>query len=165
MSPPKGAGDGRKRGYFLSAAISSDRGVPDTVFVRALLRSAGLPLAFSGRRRNLLLMSDAADLQSVPGPVFFDRRELDLILRVYGRMVAAGEWRDYAMVGHRDVAEFAVFRRSGDTPLYRIEKRPALRLKQGQWAVIGEGGLVLRRGRELPQVLRVFDSRKFSIVE
>ena len=93
-------------------------------------------------------MSDAADLQSVPGPVFFDRRELDLILRVYGRMVAAGEWRDYAMVGHRDVAEFAVFRRSGDTPLYRIEKRPALRLKQGQWAVIGEGGLVLRREAE-----------------
>lgn len=112
-----------------------------------------------------MLMSDAADLQSRPGPVFFDRRELDLILRVYGRMVAAAEWRDYAMVGHRDVAEFAVFRRSGDAPLYRIEKRPSLRLRQGQWAVIGEGGQVLRRGRELAQVLRVFDSRKFSIVE
>lgn len=110
-------------------------------------------------------MSDAADLQSAPGPVFFDRRELDLILRVYGRMVAAGEWRDYAMVGHRDVAEFAIYRRTGDAPLYRIEKRPSLRLKQGQWAVIGEGGLVLRRGRELPQVLRVFDRRKFSVVE
>ena len=123
------------------------------------------PLAFSGGRRNLVRMSDAADLPSVPGPVFFDRRELDLILRVYGRMVAAAEWRDYAMVGHKDVAEFAVFRRSGDAPLYRIEKRPSLRLKQGQWAVIGEGGLVLRRGRELAQVLRVFDSRKFQIVE
>jgi len=99
------------------------------------------------------------------GPVFFDRRELDAILRVYGRMVAAGEWRDYAMVGHKDVAEFAVFRRSGDAPLYRIEKRPALQQRQGQWAVVGEGGQVLRRGRELPQVLRVFDSRKFSVVE
>ena len=110
-------------------------------------------------------MSDAADLKSGSGPVFFDRRELELILRVYGRMVAAGEWRDYAMAGHRDVAEFAVFRRSGDAPAYRIEKRPALRLKQGQWAVIGEGGVVLRRGRELPQVLRVFDSRRFSVVE
>jgi hypothetical protein len=110
-------------------------------------------------------MSDAADLQPGSGPVFFDRRELDLILRVYGRMVAAGEWRDYAMAGHRDVAEFAVFRRSGDAPAYRIEKRPSLRLKQGQWAVIGEGGVVLRRGRELPQVLRVFDSRRFSVVE
>ena len=80
-------------------------------------------------------------------------------------MVAAAEWRDYAMVGHREFAEFAVFRRSGDAPLYRIEKRPALRLKQGQWAVIGEGGIVLRRGRELAQVLRVFDSRRFRIVE
>jgi hypothetical protein len=97
-------------------------------------------------------------------PVFFDRPELDLILRVYGRMVAAGEWRDYAMVGHGDVAEFAAFRRSGDAPACRIEKRPALRLKQGQWAVIGEGGLVLKRGRDLAQVLRVFDSRRFAVV-
>ncbi|OGN43388.1 MAG: hypothetical protein A2623_13395 [Caulobacterales bacterium RIFCSPHIGHO2_01_FULL_70_19] len=109
-------------------------------------------------------MSDA-DAQPQAGPVFFDRRELDQILRVYGRMVASGEWRDYAVVGHRDVAEFAVFRRSGDAPAYRIEKRPALRLRQGQWAVIGEGGVVLRRGRELAQVLRVFDSRRFTIVE
>ena len=98
-------------------------------------------------------------------PVFFDRPELDLILRVYGRMVAAGEWRDYAMVGHADVAEFAAFRRSGDAPACRIEKRPALRLKQGQWAVIGEGGLVLKRGRDLAQVLRVFDSRRFAVVK
>lgn len=110
-------------------------------------------------------MNDAVDAQPQAGPVFFDRRELDQILRVYGRMVAAGEWRDYAMVGHKDVAEFAVFRRSGDAPVYRIEKRPALRLKQGQWAVMGEGGVVLKRGRELPQVLRVFDSRKFTVVE
>ena len=103
--------------------------------------------------------------EPVSGPVFFQRRELDLILRVYGRMVAAGEWRDYAMIGHKEVAEFAVFRRSGDAPLYRIEKRPALQVRQGQWAVIGEGGQVLRRGRELPQVLRVFDSRKFNVVQ
>jgi len=99
------------------------------------------------------------------GPVFFDRRELDLILRVYGRMVAQGEWRDYAIVGHRDFAEFAVFRRSGDAPAYRIEKRPALQQRQGQWAVIGEGGQILRRGRDLAQALRVFDSRRFNIIE
>lgn len=110
-------------------------------------------------------MSDAADAQPQIGPVFFDRRELEQILKVYGRMVASGEWRDYAMVGHKDVAEFAVFRRSGDAPAYRIEKRPALRLKQGQWAVLGEGGVILRRGRDLAQVLRVFDSRRFTIVE
>ena len=102
---------------------------------------------------------------AAPNRVSFDRSELKAILNLYGRKVAAGEWRDYAMAGHRDVAEFAVFRRSGDAPLYRIEKRPALRLKQGQWAVIGEGGHVLKRGRELPQVLRVFDGRRFSLVE
>ena len=99
------------------------------------------------------------------GPVFFDRRELDAVHRVYGRMVAQGEWRDYAVVGHRDFAEFAVFRRSGDAPAYRIEKRPALQNRQGQWAVIGEGGQILRRGRDLAQVLRVFDGRRFQVVD
>jgi hypothetical protein len=101
----------------------------------------------------------------LPGPVFFHRTELDLILRVYGRMVASGEWRDYAMAPGKELAEFAVFRRAGDAPAFRIEKRPALQRRQGQWAVIGEGGQVLRRGRELDQVLRVFDSRRFSVVE
>lgn len=108
---------------------------------------------------------DAISPDGPAGPVFFDRRELDLILRVYGRMVAQGEWRDYAMAPGKDVAEFAVFRRTGDAPAYRIEKRPALQRRQGQWAVIGEGGQVLRRGRELAQVLRVFDARRFSVVE
>ena len=101
----------------------------------------------------------------LPGPVFFDRRELDLILRVYGRMVAQGEWRDYGIASGKDQAEFAVFRRSGDAPAYRIEKRPALQTRQGQWAVIGEGGQILKRGRELTQVLRVFDGRRFQVVE
>ena len=101
----------------------------------------------------------------LPGPVFFDRRELDLILRVYGRMVAQGEWRDYSVVGHKHFAEFAVFRRSGDAPAYRIEKRPALQTRQGQWAVIGDGGQVLRRGRDLAQVMRVFDARRFQVVD
>ena len=108
---------------------------------------------------------DASPDRPLAGPVFFDRRELDLVLRVYGRMVAQGEWRDYSVVGHKDFAEFAVFRRSGDAPAYRIEKRPALQQRQGQWAVIGEGGQVLRRGRDLAQVLRVFDSRKFQVVD
>ena len=108
---------------------------------------------------------NASTDQPPAGPVFFDRRDLDLVLRVYGRMVAQGEWRDYSVAGHKDFAEFAVFRRSGDAPLYRIEKRPALQSKQGQWAVIGEGGQILRRGRDLAQALRVFDARKFNVVE
>jgi hypothetical protein len=99
------------------------------------------------------------------GPVFFDRRELERILRVYGRGIAAGQWRDYSMLGHDDAVEFAIFHRSGDAPLYRIEKRPALQRRQGQWAVFGSGGQVLKRGRELDQVLRVFDGRRFTVVD
>ena len=110
-------------------------------------------------------MSDAADLQSVPGPVFFDRKELDLILRVYGRMVAAGEWRDYALDGLKDAAVFSVFRRASEAPLYRIEKRPALARKQGAYAVLAPGNVVLKRGHELAQVLKVFDTRRFRLVE
>ena len=99
------------------------------------------------------------------GPVFFHRLEINAILRVYGRMVAAGEWRDYSLGGHDDSAVFAVFKRSGDEPLYTIEKRPALQRRQGQWAIHGQGGLVLKRGHELEQVLRFFDRRRFSVVE
>ena len=101
----------------------------------------------------------------VRGQVFFDRRELDALLRLYGRQVAAGEWRDYAIDGLSDAAVFSVFRRTAEQPAYRIEKRPALARRQGAWAVYGQGGVVLRRGHELAQVLRVFDSRRFSIVE
>lgn len=97
--------------------------------------------------------------------VFFDRREIDQLMRLYGRMVAAGEWRDYAIDGLREAAVFSVFRRTADTPLYRIEKRPALARRQGAWSVIGEGGQILKRGHELAQVLRVFDKGRFSVVE
>ena len=97
--------------------------------------------------------------------VFFERRELDRLLRLYGRMVAAGEWRDYAIDGLNESAVFSVYRRASEQPLYRIEKRPSLARRQGAWAVIGQGGVVLRRAHELEQVLRLFDSRKFSVVE
>lgn len=99
------------------------------------------------------------------GAVFFDRRELGQILRVYGRMVAAGEWRDYAIDGLGEAAVFSIFRHTAERPLYRIEKRPELARRQGAWSIIGQGGHILRRGRELEQVLRFFDGRKFSIVE
>ncbi|HEX8570345.1 MAG TPA: DUF2794 domain-containing protein [Caulobacteraceae bacterium] len=97
--------------------------------------------------------------------VFFDRHELDAILRVYGRMVAAGEWRDYGIDGLKDAAVFSVFRRASEAPLYRIEKRPALARKQGAYAVIAPGNVVLKRGHELDQVLKVFDTRRFRVVE
>ncbi len=97
--------------------------------------------------------------------VFFERRELERLLRLYGRMVAAGEWRDYGMDGLTDSAVFSVFRRTSEAPLYRIEKRPALARKQGAWAIIGQGDHILRRGHDLEQVLRFFDKGRFAIVE
>lgn len=97
--------------------------------------------------------------------VFFERRELERLLRLYGQRVAAGEWRDYAIAGLSDAAVFCVFRRTAEQPLYKIEKRPALAKRQGAWAVIGQGGMVLRRGHELDQVLRFFESGRFKIVE
>lgn len=97
--------------------------------------------------------------------VFFERRELERLLRLYGRMVAAGEWRDYGMDGLSDRAVFSVFRRSAEAPLYRIEKHPALARKQGAWAIVGEGGHILRRGHELEQVLRFFDKGRFTVVD
>ncbi|WP_414811546.1 DUF2794 domain-containing protein [Paracoccus halophilus] len=91
--------------------------------------------------------------------VAFDRAELGVILSLYGRMVAAGEWRDYAMSFLREVAIFSVFRRATEHPLYRIEKRPRLRAAQGQYAVIGMDGRVLKRGQDLRIVLRVLEKK------
>jgi len=108
---------------------------------------------------------DASPDSQSRGPVFFHRLELDAILRLYGRMVAAGDWRDYSVGGFEDCAAFAVFKRSGDAPLYTIEKRPDLQRRQGQWAIIGQGGMVLKRGHDLNQVLRFFDRRRFSVIE
>jgi hypothetical protein len=95
--------------------------------------------------------------QNIPVQVSFDRRELAVILGLYGRMVAAGEWRDYGISHLREVAVFSIFRRSAENPLYRIEKRPRLRDRQGQYAVIGMDGRILRRGHELKTVLRVLE--------
>ncbi|HEY3799327.1 MAG TPA: DUF2794 domain-containing protein [Caulobacteraceae bacterium] len=96
---------------------------------------------------------------------FFERRELDRLMQLYGRMVAAGEWRDYAIDGLADAAVFSVFRRASESPLYRIEKRPALAKRQGAWSILGQGDVTLRRGHELEQVLRFFERARFSVVE
>ncbi|WEX77306.1 DUF2794 domain-containing protein [Sinorhizobium numidicum] len=92
-----------------------------------------------------------------PPPVTFHRRELDQILRVYGRMVGEGEWRDYAIDHLRDRAVFSVFKRSGEVPLYRIEKNPKFAAKQGAYSVLNAHGTILKRGHELAQVLKVLD--------
>ncbi len=108
---------------------------------------------------------DAFAPEPAAAVVFFERKELDQLLRLYGRRVAAGEWRDYAIAGLKDAAVFCVFRRAAENPVYRIEKRPALARRQGAWAVIGQGGMVLKRGHDLAQVLKVFDKGKFAVVE
>jgi hypothetical protein len=134
----------------------------------------GLPDAGRGAnmtaRRQLQLEAAAnmSDLEPIVFPgglkpkspgskVTFDRRELLRILDLYGRKVAAGEWRDYAISFLKDRAVFAVFRRSSELPLYRIEKNESLARKQGAYAVVAAGGFVLKRGHDLERVLRVLD--------
>lgn len=97
--------------------------------------------------------------------VAFHRTELAVILGLYGRMVAAGEWRDYGISALKDVAVFSVFRRTAEHPLYRIEKRPKLRGKQGQYCVIGMEGQILKRGNDLKQVLTVLERKLIRIVD
>lgn len=96
--------------------------------------------------------------------VGFERRELETILRLYGRMVAANEWRDYAIDHTLDVAVFSVFRRASESPLFQIIKNPALSRRQGVWSVVASGGQILKRGHELAGVLSVFD-KKLKLVE
>jgi Protein of unknown function (DUF2794) len=100
-----------------------------------------------------------------PLQVGFDRTELQRILDLYGRMVAAGEWRDYAMNFDRDAACFSAFRRAAERPQARIEKRPDLRGRQGMWTLFGEGGQVLKRGHELAGVLFPLERRLVRLVE
>ena len=94
----------------------------------------------------------------------FTRAELSRIIDLYGRMVAAGLWKDYAVEFGRDIAAFWAFRRTAERPEYRIEKRPNLRNKQGMWALIGEHGAVLRRGHELGPVLAPVERRLMKVV-
>lgn len=101
----------------------------------------------------------------IPNQVGFEREELQRILDLYGRMVAAGEWRDYAMDFTRDCAVFAAFRRSAERPQTRIEKRPALRNRQGMWTLYGEHGQILKRGHELPGLLAPVERRLLKSID
>ena len=100
-----------------------------------------------------------------PSQIAFDRKELSAILNVYGQMVSKGDWKDYAIDFLSDKAVFSIYRKASEHALYRIEKVPALRQKQGQFAVIAPGGLVLKRGHDLAVVLRVFDKQRFKLTK
>lgn len=104
-------------------------------------------------------------LARVSVQVGFERTELARILDLYGRMVAAGRWKDYAIELGRDAAVFAAFRRAAEHPEFRIEKRPALRLRQGLWALISEQGAVVKRGHELASVLAPVERRLLKLIE
>jgi len=111
------------------------------------------------------------NVQPMRGPsggnekVAFDRRELGLIVGVYGRFVAAGDWRDYGISFLTDFAVFSIFRRAAEHPLYRVEKRPKLRDRQGMYRIVGMDGQILKQGHDLATVLRFFDRKLIRAVE
>ena len=102
---------------------------------------------------------------ATPQQVAFDRQELSVILGLYGRMVAAGEWRDYGISNLRDCAIFSVFRRTAEHPIYRIEKHPRMRGRQGMYSVVGMDGRILKRGHDLKTVLRVLERKLIRAVD
>lgn len=119
-------------------------------------------------------MTDQTHAGIIPSPsgpavaqkrVWFDRKELDPILRTYGRLVAEGECRDYAIGAHGDHALFHMFRRASEAPTYVVEKRPELARKQGAFSVSNGTGQILKRGQELAPVLRVLDKKRFNVVD
>lgn len=110
-----------------------------------------------GGRASLVAFAAAAHPNQATPPISFDRKELNEILELYGRKVASGEWRDYAIDLLSEQAVFSVFRRASEVPLYRIVKQPKLARRQGAYSVIAATGLILKRGHDLTNVLRVLD--------
>ena len=108
---------------------------------------------------SVLIPLNEARRERLDLPVTFNRRELDEILRLYGRMVAAGEWRDYAIDHLKDRAVFSVFRRASEVPMFQIVKDPKLTRKQGAFSVVAATGMIMKRGHELRRVLTVFEPK------
>jgi hypothetical protein len=117
------------------------------------------PIIFRPRSAGATQDFSATGASEAPRQIAFNRQELSAILAVYGRKVASGEWRDYAIDLNRDKAIFSVFRRASEFPLYRIEKDPKLARKQGAYSVVAAGGLIMKRGHDLVRVLDVLDKR------
>ena len=116
--------------------------------------------ARSGRLEGNVTAAPTTRSSSQARPVAFNRVELGQILKVYGRKVAEGEWRDYAIDHLMEKAVFSIFRRTSEMPLYRVEKNPKLARRQGAYSVIAPGGMILKRGHDLEKVLRVLDKKR-----
>lgn len=122
------------------------------------------PITFRPRQADVLPTTRThSDAEAGPRAAF-DRIELNIIMDIYGRKVAQGEWRDYALDMLRDRAVFSIFRRASEVPLYRIEKHPKLARKQGAFAVIAASGHIMKRGNDLRRVLSVLDVRRLEVV-
>lgn len=110
-------------------------------------------------------MNNQIPFSPTPPQVAFERKELNVIMSLYGRMVAAGEWRDYGLSFLQDMAVFSVFRHAAENPLYRIEKHPKLRNKQGMYCVVGMDGQILKRGQDLKTVLHVLEKKLIRAIK
>jgi len=110
-------------------------------------------------------LTGVTPLFAAAAQVVFDRSELDSIMQIYGRMVAAGHWRDYAIDFGREAATFSAFRRAAERPEYRVVKDPSLRLRQGQYALVSEAGATLKRGNELAAILAPVSRKLMKLVE
>jgi hypothetical protein len=110
------------------------------------------------------LYQNPTQTHHIGAKIWFERREFDAIMTLYGRGQLAGEWRDYAIDDSPDHVVFSLFRRASERPLYQIEKRPALAARQGQWCVLGAAGQVLKRGHELPNVLDMLERKLLKLV-
>nr|WP_300542579.1 DUF2794 domain-containing protein [Maricaulis sp.] len=111
------------------------------------------------------MKANAQTAKTAGQAVMWDRRELDAILRLYGQFVARGEWRDYAIDGLKDRAVFSIYRRHSEVPMYSVVKAPADAHKQGMYRIVAMGGQILKRGHELAQVLKIFDKKRFHVIE
>lgn len=148
-----GAAPGARSGRLVAAPDASDDAGMSELDPPGQDRAAASPDAAGA------VVEPFRHLPAAPAMVAFERRELQTILNLYGRMVAAGEWRDYAIDFSREKAVFSIFRRAAEQPLYRIEKTPKLARRQGAYAVVAAGGLILKRGHDLSRVIAVLDRR------
>jgi len=139
---------------------SRQAGSADSSSADLISLAARRPLASSGTRNSIVASTGNP---SKPSQISFDRVELNAILRVYGFRVADGDWRDYAIDHLKDRAIFSIYRRASEAPLFTIEKDPKLARKQGAYSVRNQKGIILKRGHDITQVLKVFD-RKLSVV-
>lgn len=103
--------------------------------------------------------------RAAPQSTFFERKEFESILNIYGKMVASGHWKDYAISASKEAATFAVFQKASERPIFRITKTPSLKQKQGAFAILSSQGQILKRGQELAQVLKYFEKKLIKLVK